>query len=103
MKKVCLTSVILLACSHSCCAIYGPSLTRADPSVALRACQEANFAQGNEITKAMQGCRVDILLKSFAFLARRYENGWPLLRRQPFALPEPFVSTSLRRVSFSRD
>jgi hypothetical protein len=54
MKKVWLISVILLTCSHPGCAIYGPSLARTDASVALRACQEANFAQGQEITKAMQ-------------------------------------------------
>jgi hypothetical protein len=54
MKQVWLISVILLSCSHPCCAIYGPSLARADASVALRACQEANFAQGQEITKALQ-------------------------------------------------
>jgi hypothetical protein len=54
MKQVWLVSVILLGCSHPCFAIYGPSLARADASVALRACQEANFAQGQEITKAMQ-------------------------------------------------
>ena len=53
-KQVWLISVILLSCSHPCCAIYGPSLARADASVALRACQEANFAQGQEITKALQ-------------------------------------------------
>jgi hypothetical protein len=54
MKKAWLIIVVLLTCSHPCCAIYGPSLARADASVALLACQQANFSQGQEITKAMQ-------------------------------------------------
>jgi hypothetical protein len=63
MKRIWLISVMLLGCSHSCFAIYGPSLARADAPVALRACQEANFARGQEITKAMQsGDSAQILL-----------------------------------------
>jgi hypothetical protein len=49
-----LSVLILLAFSHPAWAIYGPNLTRADASIALRACQEANFAQGREIEKAMR-------------------------------------------------
>jgi hypothetical protein len=53
---------VLLAYSKCAWAIYGPSLTRADRAVALRACQEANFAQGQEIAKAVRsGKPTDIL------------------------------------------
>jgi hypothetical protein len=54
MKKVGLLRVILLTCSHPCCAIYGPFLARADVLLAPRACQETDLTQGQEITKAMQ-------------------------------------------------
>lgn len=53
MKNIWLATVILLAASHPCCAIYGPSLIRADASVALRACQEAKFVEGQEIIRAI--------------------------------------------------
>lgn len=55
MKKGWLLCLILLAGSHSCRAIYGPSLTRADVEVSQRACQEAHFAKSQEITNAVHG------------------------------------------------
>jgi hypothetical protein len=63
MKNIWLTSVILLTCSHSGWAIYGPSLTRADASVGLRACQESNFTQGREITNAERSGNSDDILR----------------------------------------
>jgi hypothetical protein len=54
MKANGLSLLILLAFSCPAWAIYGPNLTRADGSIASRACQEANFSQGLEIDKAMQ-------------------------------------------------
>jgi hypothetical protein len=54
MKANGLSLLILLAFSCPAWAIYGPNLTRADGSIASRACQEANFSQGLEIEKAMR-------------------------------------------------
>ncbi len=63
MKNRWLIGVVLLVCSCSSWAIYGPSLTRADISVAVRACQEAKFAQNQKITRAIQSTSpADVLL-----------------------------------------
>jgi hypothetical protein len=63
MKNRWLIGVVLLACSCSSWAIYGPSLTRADTSVGVRACQEAKFAQSQKIARAIQGTNpADVLL-----------------------------------------
>jgi hypothetical protein len=55
MRNILLSVVVLVACSHSSWAIYGPSLTRADVSVAVRACREASFVRGAEVVNAMRG------------------------------------------------
>jgi len=55
MRNIWLSVVVVIACAHSSWAIYGPSLTRAEKAVAVRACQEANFAHGAEIVNAMRG------------------------------------------------
>ena len=44
---------MLLACSDLGRAIYGPSLTRTDTAIALRACEEANFSNGAAIAEAL--------------------------------------------------
>lgn len=63
MKHMWLASTILVTCSSAGWAIYGPSLARADASVAVRACQEGKFTRGPQITKAMQSGRpADVLL-----------------------------------------
>ncbi|MGA9980680.1 MAG: hypothetical protein WBQ08_18810 [Candidatus Sulfotelmatobacter sp.] len=55
MRNIWLSVVVVVTCSHSSWAIYGPSLTRADVSVAVRACQEGNFVYGAKIVHAMRG------------------------------------------------
>ena len=63
MKHVWLASTIIVACTSAGWGIYGPSLARADASVAMRACQEGKFRQGPQITKAIQsGNTADVLL-----------------------------------------
>jgi len=47
MRNIALACALLLACSHPTWGIYGPSLTRADAAVALRACQESEFSQNH--------------------------------------------------------
>jgi len=54
MKRAFSVVAMLVACSHLGWAIYGPSLTRTDPTIAARACREARFEQGAAIVKAMQ-------------------------------------------------
>jgi hypothetical protein len=53
MRGFLLSAAAFLGCTQFCFAIYGPSLTRADPAVSMRACQEARFTQGRQITQAM--------------------------------------------------
>jgi hypothetical protein len=55
MRNIWLSVVVVVTCSRFGWAIYGPSLTRADVSVAVRACEEANFAHGAGIVHAMRG------------------------------------------------
>jgi hypothetical protein len=54
MKYFWRAAIIMLASSPPSRGIYGPSLERADRSVAARACQEATFVQSQEILQAMQ-------------------------------------------------
>jgi hypothetical protein len=54
MKNFWLFSMILFAFSQPTWGIYGPSLARADRSIALRACQEAKFVQSQKILQSMQ-------------------------------------------------
>lgn len=62
MKNFWLVSMILLVFSRPTWGIYGPSLVRANRSIALRACQEAKFVQSQEILRSMQtGNPADIL------------------------------------------
>ena len=62
-KDFLLVSMILLAFSQPTWGIYGPSLARADRSVALHACQEAKFVQSQEILRSMQsGNPAEVLL-----------------------------------------
>jgi hypothetical protein len=55
MRNIWLSVVVVVTCSRFGWAIYGPSLTRADNAVAMRACQEASFVRGAEIVNAMRG------------------------------------------------
>ena len=55
MRNIWLSVVVVVTCSRFGWAIYGPSLTRADNGVAMRACQEASFVRGAEIVNAMRG------------------------------------------------
>jgi hypothetical protein len=57
MKSFFVWTVIMLGYCQSSWAIYGPSLKRADVSVAARACQQAHFDEGQQIVKAMEGGR----------------------------------------------
>jgi len=54
VKHFWLSAAILSACSPLSWAIYGPSLTRADTSVSVRACQEGHFSHSQDITRALQ-------------------------------------------------
>jgi hypothetical protein len=54
MRGVWLLAAIFLGYTQLGFAIYGPSLTRADPAVSLRACQEAGFTHARQIARAMQ-------------------------------------------------
>lgn len=54
IKNFWLASMILLVFSQPTWGIYGPSLARADRSIALRACQEGKFVHGQEILQSMQ-------------------------------------------------
>lgn len=54
MKHFWLSAAILSACSPLSWAIYGPSLTRADTSVSVRACQEGKFSRSQDIARALQ-------------------------------------------------
>lgn len=54
MKRICLAALLFLAGSVPTWGIYGPSLTRADAAIALEACQEAKFAQTDQVTEAMK-------------------------------------------------
>jgi hypothetical protein len=49
-----LFAAAVLGCTQLSFAIYGPSLTRADPAISVRACQEAGFTSARQITQAMQ-------------------------------------------------
>ena len=62
MRNAWLWAVILVACPHCGWAIYGPSLARADVSVAARACKEGRFDQGQQIVKAIQSGKPDEIL-----------------------------------------
>lgn len=65
MRDISLSLVFLVASSYCGWAIYGPSLTRADVSVAVAACREANFTRGAEITKALHNHGPDQILQVF--------------------------------------
>lgn len=54
MRNIVLVCALLLACSQPTWGIYGPSLTRADAAIALRACQESEFSQNHEVMQAME-------------------------------------------------
>ncbi len=62
MRNFWLLAAILAACPICSWAIYGPSLARADVSIAARACQEANFDEGKEIVKVIQSGKPDEIL-----------------------------------------
>jgi hypothetical protein len=54
MRAKCLAAVVLVCSCRLTSAINAPSLTRANVSVALQACQESDFAQGEEIADAIK-------------------------------------------------
>jgi hypothetical protein len=55
MKRTWLLTLTLVVLSQPSWAIYGPDLARADKSLALQACQEANFANGQKVIDAVRG------------------------------------------------
>lgn len=54
MRAKRLALVVLVCSCRLTWAIYGPSLTRTNVSVALQACQESSFAQSGEIADAVR-------------------------------------------------
>jgi hypothetical protein len=54
MKRTWLLTSTLVVFSQPTWAIYGPDLARADKSLALQACQEANFANGRQVVDALR-------------------------------------------------
>lgn len=54
MKSTWLLATIFVGSSQLGFAIYGPSLIRADRSIALLACQQARFDHDQQITRAMR-------------------------------------------------
>lgn len=91
MKRNWTLAMILVACSQCAWAIYGPDLTRADASVALRACQEANFEQGREIAKAMQSGDPDDVLRVLGRALKQWRAtpvGSPVYAARAFCIHE---------------
>jgi hypothetical protein len=63
MIKNCLSLLVFIVLSHTAWAIYGPDLARANAAVALRACQEADFQQSREITRAIASHKPDDIVR----------------------------------------
>jgi len=74
MRNIALACTLLLACSHPTWGIYGPSLTRADAAVALRACQESEFSQNHEVMRAMQSGNPEEVLKVLGGALREWRD-----------------------------
>jgi hypothetical protein len=54
VRNVWLWAVIVVACANCSWAMYGPSLVRADVSIAARACKEGHFDEGQRIVNAIR-------------------------------------------------
>jgi hypothetical protein len=54
MRMILLSVIVVITFAQRSWAIYGPSLERTDPAIAMRACQEAGFSQSQEIGRAMR-------------------------------------------------
>ncbi len=67
-------SLLLVACSRPGWAIYGPSLARADVSVAVQACEEGRFSYSAEIVKAMKSGTSAMILPALASVLKQWRT-----------------------------
>lgn len=74
MRNIALICVLLLACAQPTWGIYGPSLVRAEASVALPACQDAVFTQSYEVTQAMTSRDPDAVLRVLGGAVREWRT-----------------------------
>ena len=54
MRKIVAVCTLVIICSSPDWGIYGPSLSRADATIAVRACQESEFAHNDMVVQAMR-------------------------------------------------
>lgn len=74
MRNIVFVCALLLTCSQPTWGIYGPSLTRADATITLRACQESAFAQDHEIMQAVESGNAEGVLQVLGGALREWQS-----------------------------